>query len=515
MLPLRPTTASTLRDRPRSVSSTAGSTRSNVVPNSPSRLQQPSQNAFNHPSPRIGGGAASRPQTSNGSVQLPRKRKLRSQYPIIPSERHVEYILVASFDIDRGPIMEHQYPGAISPDEHMLAELMLPDQTHVRTQDWTMFFLHKDAGMDEELLAERQNRQAKRKERRQMKEETLRTRSASDQDISSEDSDDTEESGTDESEGPPLMYVLNLVNTKQDSTAKRGAVVKSMAICTRHSFLHIYKPILVLALEDYFKSPFPETLQLLYNSLNAMDLSLMPRLSLLERHILQASDTKYMFIEKFELMVQQRSVEDSQIMNVPEDPESPTRTAQKYTIPRDTHEFESKIVYNGIPLPVKVPVARSPELVGGLLSCKTCAGIWNSTCHPSTAIRYSSSSYHLWRIYSSGDCPPQRNVDPENVLFSLGHNRPSADVVEAVLAACALASGGVLRGFTRHAFPYTDLSKIDELLKVPGFVAGVTNPTFAYHPEWWDVLLRYPDWPHQDIFQPGAGAAHRGNGVFP
>jgi hypothetical protein len=38
-----------------------------------------------------------------------------------------------------------------------------------------------------------------------------------------------------------LIYVLNLVNTKQDKTAKRGAVVKAMAICTRHPFLHIYK----------------------------------------------------------------------------------------------------------------------------------------------------------------------------------------------------------------------------------------------------------------------------------
>jgi hypothetical protein len=38
-----------------------------------------------------------------------------------------------------------------------------------------------------------------------------------------------------------LIYVLNLVYTKHDKTVKRGAIVKSMAICTRHPFLHIYK----------------------------------------------------------------------------------------------------------------------------------------------------------------------------------------------------------------------------------------------------------------------------------
>ena len=50
----------------------------------------------------------------------------------------------------------------------------------------------------------------------------------------------------------------------------------------------------------------------------------------------------------------------------------------------------------------------------------------------------------------------------------------------------------MLKGFTRHAFPYTDLTKIDELLKVPGFIAGVTNPAFSYHPEWWDLMCDLP-----------------------
>jgi len=53
----------------------------------------------------------------------------------------------------------------------------------------------------------------------------------------------------------------------------------------------------------------------------------------------------------------------------------------------------------------------------------------------------------------------------KRVVF-LGHGRPSGEVADHVLAACALVSGGILKGFTRHAFPYTDLSKIDELLFV-------------------------------------------------
>lgn len=170
------------------------------------------------------------------------KRKLRSQYPRGDGENHVEYILVASFDIDKGPIMEHQFPVAITGDENMLAELMLPDQAHVRNQDWTIFFLHKDTSQEEE--------EAEMKEERRRRRQRKRDRAAGlldPDDIESGDEDEDDESGSDTDsepeggEGPPLIYVLNLVNTKQDKTAKRGAVVKAMAICTRHPFLHIYK----------------------------------------------------------------------------------------------------------------------------------------------------------------------------------------------------------------------------------------------------------------------------------
>jgi hypothetical protein len=183
-------------------------------------------------------------------------RKLRSQYPRKSDDNHVEYILVASFDIDRGPVMEHQFPVAITGDEHMLAELMLPDQAHARNQDWTIFFLHKDSNQDEENRVkkrkeERRRRRQRRKERQAIVNDWDNTTdedndSHEDDDDHNDDDDDSDDSDSSESEpeggeGPPLVYVLNLVYTKHDKTVKRGAVVKAMAICTRHPFLHIYK----------------------------------------------------------------------------------------------------------------------------------------------------------------------------------------------------------------------------------------------------------------------------------
>ena len=230
----------------------------------------------------------------------------------------------------------------------------------------------------------------------------------------------------------------------------------------------------------------------------------MPRLSLLERYLLQASENKDLFVEKFEQMIQMRMAEDrgEQPGNMSDSPERRvdlTRNGTKahvqahstYSVPRDTHEFETKVTYNGIPIPIKVPVAISPETVGDFSLIK----LIQTFAEPHAK---SPQPFALHPHLTTGGAYTHPIIVLVNAMLTqkrvifLGHNRPSGEVAEAVLAACALASGGILRGFTRHAFPYTDLSKIDDLLKVPGFIAGVTNPTFENHPEWWDVLCDLP-----------------------
>ncbi|KAM0717705.1 hypothetical protein Q7P37_007557 [Cladosporium fusiforme] len=462
--------------------------------NSGSEIRRSSTNSFASPPPvPLKSPAAN---MSMAAAPGPHARTIKSQYPASGGEKHVEYILVASFDIDRGSIMEHQYPGPVGGDEVMLAELMLPDQTHTRSQDWTIFFLHKDAETEEEGDEDGTGRRRKKK-RRTVAGNGQAEGGANDAQLDGDEGEEeeyTDEESDDEPgnmDGPPLVYVLNLVNTKQDNTVKRGAVVKAMAICTRHSFLHIYKPLLLIALDQYFSSPTIETLASLYNAVNGMDLSLMPRLNLNEKFILQASNAKDLFIEKFEAIIAQRMISDasengSQRSASPTLQQAPSRS--RYGLPKDTHEFESTVNYANIPVPVKIPVALSPETVGDFSLIKLITTF--SQPHSTSPVPFSPTHPHL--TTSGTNTHPiivllNALLTQKRVIF-LGHNLPSSEVAEAVLAACALASGGLLRGFTRHAFPYTDLTKIDDLLKVPGFIAGVTNPAFAHHGEWWDLL---------------------------
>ena len=115
--------------------------------------------------------------------------------------------------------MEQQYPGAISEDESMLAELMLPDQAHARKEDWTIFFLHKDTSEDEETAedGEEGDEQEPEKNGDDTPDGTKDAEERGAKEAEPQGQQEEDEGG----EGPPLIYVLNLVNTKHDPTAKR------------------------------------------------------------------------------------------------------------------------------------------------------------------------------------------------------------------------------------------------------------------------------------------------------
>lgn len=71
----------------------------------------------------------------------------------------------------------------------------------------------------------------------------------------------------------PFLYCLNLVRNKRDATVARGSVLKSMAICTRHHFIDVFRPYILLFLDKYYKFQSVEVLSELYFTLNSIDLS--------------------------------------------------------------------------------------------------------------------------------------------------------------------------------------------------------------------------------------------------
>ncbi|KAF9101080.1 hypothetical protein BGX29_006015 [Mortierella sp. GBA35] len=369
--------------------------------------------------------------------------------------QHVTTILLAEFDIDQGSVLTHQYPSNITSDNHVLAELMLPDGAHLRPADWTIFFLNraKPAPWNGNTVA----------------------------------ADNLEN---------PLLYVLNLVRTNHDSSIRRGAAVKAMAICTTHQYLHVYKPVLLLALENYFKNPSIEVLKTLYESVNSMPLN-PPELSPYERMILRSSDNKELFTEKFEAaaggedapakvdVAHGLGIVVGQTPLKGKDGGMPTAAMPKN---RDCQFYETKVEYDGIKIPIRVPLSINPEEVGEFSLIKLITTFSPSSLSPNP------HPFHAHLDSNGANTHPimllmNALLTGKRIIF-LGNGHPAGDVANFVLAACALGSGsgGVLRGFPERAYPYTNLAGIDHLLTCKGFIAGVTNQLFEDRTAWWDVL---------------------------
>lgn len=76
----------------------------------------------------------------------------------------------------------------------------------------------------------------------------------------------------------PFLYCLNCVTTKLDPTVQRGAVVKAMAVCSPHHFIHEFERLLLYHLDRYFEAPAVDVLRDLYFAINTADLGVPPPL---------------------------------------------------------------------------------------------------------------------------------------------------------------------------------------------------------------------------------------------
>ncbi|KAK9446771.1 stabilization of polarity axis-domain-containing protein [Limtongia smithiae] len=339
-----------------------------------------------------------------------------------------------------------------SPLYRLLAALMLPDQAHSREQDWTVFFSHN-----------------------------LRRGSAT-------------SNGHVDDAGRTRLYFINLVNSRRSVDAKRGARVRALALATPHPFVESFKPLLLLAMTDLFpppsistssqtNSPTPsDTLKKLYDCANNFSLAGMPNFTPAELAVLAATPSRRMFVESFPEFERGKI----KALRAGSAGDSAGRGGNF-----DTHFYESKVRFNALEIPMRIPVEISEERVGGTSLIPLLGAIVNAPPRSLLDRRHAHLTLSSTRPTHALIVLLNAIITEKRVLF-LGHGRPTSDVVDAVLAACALASSGCLRGFTARALPYAELGQVDDVFVASregaGYIAGATNPTFASHPGWWDVL---------------------------
>ena len=298
----------------------------------------------------------------------------------------VDYIVLAEFDIDTGSTVRHQYPSNIPGYKvDWFAEFMLPEGAHNREMDYNYIFLNRDAPHEDQQLWSTSSRY----------------RASSKEEIYS----DPENQSKDQC----FLYGINLVKTRYDNKVRRGAIVKAMCIFSRYQYIDILKKPLEIALDQYFDQSNIEILQNLYNTLNKINLSLVPKPNLLEQYLMKWG----VCFDKI------------------------SNTSSNYHIPMNWY-YPIDFLYNNIEINLKLPIYRTPDEI----------------IDTNLILLIKIFGDSIMRIYHG-------LLTKQRILF-VGYNHPASEVGLMVLSAISMIAPPI-SSVIRRTFPYSNLSDLSFL----------------------------------------------------
>lgn len=348
--------------------------------------------------------------------------------------RNIEYIVTAEFHVDKGPTLLHQFPLELPglANLHFLPELMLPDQIHKREEDYTLFLLFKNnLGQFQYLY----------------------------------DHDTCE---------PDPYFLYTIVINIKDLSYKRGNVIKSLSIITQLSYFKNFKPLILMALDLYFKSSSIPILEELYLAINSKDLS-GSNISLIK---------KLLITSILDLPIQDKLYYDDKFRS-------------KIFGSSSTLEIRKDLSYNLlVPLqkmniPIKVPLISLPDTFGDYLNPIDI----NFKPNLINLLKAKLSSTYLNELTIYGlQTPPiiiliNAILTGKRIIF-LSYENSSGYIIDHILLVLKIVTGGgILSGiFQNNLFPIIDVSKIELLEQCTSYIAGTINPFFKNNDKLWDLL---------------------------
>ena len=279
------------------------------------------------------------------------------------------------------------------------------------------------------------------------------------------------------------LFVVNVVKVRHIAGVRRGARVKALAVTSKHPWVHVFKPLLDLALEMYFESPSDQTLVNVFQSLNALDTRHIPVLAHTEKKVLRTIIRNAHHHYNPPNLV-------SRPLKYSDDLDA------KLDILHFPYDIEVPLEFCNVSIPLVLPLALYPAEFGdvsfvsffNMISTAQVVG-------PLPQTRWKNDVPFTWHPHI--DNGPSTHpvllvlysILTEKRLLFLGHGKPSKTVANCVLTCAAISSLGYMKDqVVSRCFPYMSLASLDVLLGQHGFIAGVTNPVFESQQGWWDVL---------------------------
>jgi len=181
-------------------------------------------------------------------------------------------ILLSEFDIDKGSTLKHQYPEIFydSKIQDSLADQMLPDGSERQEWSFNLFFLNRKPPSNQ--ISSTPSSDSIFDEWAIISDTDFASAALSDlghdneSPPSASSSSSAAANASQQQQQQPLLYALNVVHTKRDSS-KRGATIRSLAVVSECPFFEGFKSIMLVALQEYFEQRKVSIIQDLYTAI--------------------------------------------------------------------------------------------------------------------------------------------------------------------------------------------------------------------------------------------------------
>jgi hypothetical protein len=250
------------------------------------------------------------------------------------------------------------------------------------------------------------------------------------------------------------LYGINLVFNKADSTVRRGAVVKSLAIFSRYHFVEVNDPIslpphppqifrtpLVLTLHRYYTEPSLSVLKELFEAFNFLSLEMCPRPNMVEQtlmrwgvsHTFPASTVNHRSIlfDPSTISINSTSLDSYSLVD--------------YT-PSKWYYSDTIALFENLTLPIHIPLHTTPDDLG-----------------------ISNLTYFI-RIFREATMKIYHAILTKKRILFVGYDHAAGDVCQMVLSAVSMIAPPMVNVIQR-AFPYANLSDLSFL------EVGYTSPS--------------------------------------
>lgn len=355
---------------------------------------------------------------------------------------NINFLITAEFHVDKGPSLIHQYPLELPGLQNLpfLPELMLPDQIHKRSEDFTLFLLHRNLS-------------------------TGQFQYKYDRAVCEDDP----------------YFVYTLVNNVADLLVKRGLVIKSLSIVTRLLFFKHFRPLLMICLDNYFANNEISYLAELFDAINAKNLQV--------SQVSQLVIKKLLITSILDLPLNDKLYSDESFRNKL----LGIKEINEDLFIRKDLSYNSVVSFNKMNIPIKVPIISLPDTIGDYFNPTdinfkpNLLNILNSRL---------GSTYHNNEMTIYGQLTPpiivliNAMLTGKKIIFMSYENSAGHIIDHVLLALKLITGGGILTGVLTNynVFPMIDVSKIDLLTECDSYIAGTINPFFKLNDKLWDLL---------------------------